>query len=242
MPQRHCQNNCSWAWRLIYRSTSVGLNLRVAVPCLVDPLDSFGFQSCTAYAAKQRWNNGGEMSGSRQTQSANCSIFVHSHMHTVSSTCVNIWIDSASWKQTQRDSCSWTVGDVCLWVQLSSPNDRSLIMSTSKHLLMEEKRQAQTQSTHFLQRRKSVMVCQMLVSNQRRLRNQRLDCEPLSGWERTGRFDELSEEKQLQAANWKAFVRSCSALCCLLPPLLKVLACRCLLSFLMCNYKDGRTA
>lgn len=56
-----------------------------------------------------------------------------------------------------------------------------------------------------------------------------------------GPFDKLSEEEQLQAANWEAFVRSCSVLCCRLPPLLKVLACRCLLSFLMCNYKDGRT-
>lgn len=144
MPQRHCQNNCPWAWRLIYRSTSVGLNLQVAVPCLVDPLDSFGFQSCTAYGAKQRWNNGGEMSGNKQTLCANGSVFVHGHMHTVSNTCVNTCIDSAPRKGMQKDSCSWTVGDVCLWVQLSSPNDLSLIMSMSKHLLMEEKSQAQT--------------------------------------------------------------------------------------------------
>lgn len=81
---------------------------------------------------------------------------------------------------------------------------------------------------------------QTLASNQRQ-RNQPEDCETFSGVEMMGCTTSSLKEKQLRAANWKAFVRSCWVLCRLFPPLLKVLARRCLLSFLICNYKDGGT-
>ncbi len=153
----------------------MGPNLRVAVPCLVDPLGSFGFQSCTAYAAKQRWNNGGEMWGNKQTRCTNCSIFAHSRMHTVSTACVNTRVDSTQAEADCRTTfmnSRWRVCE-CVWVQLSTQNDPFLIISTSEHLVTEEKSQAQTQSTEIYKRRENVLVCWTLASNQRRLRNQR---------------------------------------------------------------------
>lgn len=48
-----------------------------------------------------------------------------------------------------------------------------------------------------------------------------------------GRLASSLKATQLRAANWKALARSCSVLCHLFPALLKVLARRCLLSFLL---------
>lgn len=186
MPQCHCQNNCSWAARLIYRSTSVGLNLRVALPCLVDPLGSFGFQSCTAYAAKQRWNNSGGMPGNKQTQCTNCVVFVQSHNHPVPHTCANTCIDSVQWRQMR---VCMHHADITAISAAVIPLTLSQIICVPpcprlNHLLMDKNSQALSTNSY---KRGSVVICRTSATNRQQLRNQHLDCEPLSGLERIGR-------------------------------------------------------
>lgn len=170
MPQRQRRDNCSWAWRLIYRSTSVELNLRGrAAVCLVEPLHSFGFQSCTAYAAKQ-WREGRHRgAGKHKAQVFAC------------------WLCKYGHGQQNVQDGEWCLC-VCV-IQMSPRSDAPLITSTSKHLLMEEKL-----INKWYERREK---CQTPVSSQEPAKAERLGpC-----------FDELSEGKQLRAANWEAFVK-----------------------------------
>lgn len=119
------------------------------------------------------------------------------------------------------------------------PNDLSLI--AFQFLLIKRQDSAPGTVNKFVQRRKTVIMYKMSAYNWWRLTNQLLDCEPLQGWERMDRSTScLKKKKQLQAANWKALWEASLPFVCLLPPLLKVLACRCLFSFLVLNYKDGR--
>lgn len=54
------------------------------------------------------------------------------------------------------------------------------------HLLMDKNRFCQVLSTNSY-KGGSVIICRSSASNQQQLRNQHLDCEPLSGWQRMGR-------------------------------------------------------
>lgn len=114
------------------------------------------------------------MSANKQTQipTAQC-------LYTV--TCI------APWRQMQKDPCSWTVGDVCMCVSTASAAVITKC-SVSYHVHFYTTINGGVESgwdTFFKWGKVSLFAS--LASNQRQLRNQHLDFEPLSGWERTGR-------------------------------------------------------